>query len=308
MQTLNKRRIVDSFKERMKSTIVANIHDFRALSPTIAKVVVTFNTKDADQDTLREALAHVLDHRVVPIEGSFRWVHSFSLPAVVGFVRKNREIRPIEEANSKGMKALASNLLMDSVDESLWEVRSGSNGQKILVRQEMEDLSELLVTASIRQHNAPKLSSIGSDVSRGEFVSFVDPKLEISRIGYVLAVEGDNVEVMPYVSQEEQQDFDLVQDDVETDPATAPNEGEEMRGEGNKVAQRLYEMEAPVHVGQDFLTDAATLNGTDVQKTVAAPANPNVKEHMLDYYKKMFSYAPDYYEQIKQIIEGRAAM
>lgn len=299
MHRLNRGRMFANFEERMQGHLVnAAVNDFAMLSKTLAKVVVTFSTNSRPNAELAYSVTQALDGRAEPIQGSFRWIGGRSLPTAVGFVRVNASVRPFEEAANTEMKALASNMLMDRNDESLWEVR-GNGDSRMLVRVGNEDLSELLVTAShSNRTGAHKLDSVYSMTSPGEFVAFVDPQLEMCRYGYVLSMDSqnDSVEVVeaPMSPDEMDQGDDL-------------NGNEEMRGEGNKIAQRMSERDAPVNVGLDCLYESCRLNGTDTFKEIAEPATKG-KQHLIDYYKRVFSYAPEYFEDVKRIINERSAM
>lgn len=304
MQRLNMASVADRLANRI-NTVVANIVDYRMVTPTMAQVVATFNTIETTRDALMQAVASATDNKAAPIEGSFRALSSYGNPAMVGFVAINRETRPYEEAAAKKMTALASNMLMDAVDDSLWEVRSDGSGGKMLCRQDGDALQGLMETARIRMPRAPKLDNVLAGVDTGNFVAFVDPASENLRYGYVLAT---GLEIAPVPTggidldpMDRQNAVEILPLDIAPD-----NTSDEATGEGNRIAQRLVEEDAPVTIPASLIVESANLNGDDRVAEVAAPGNFTNKQSLLDYYKRLYVYSPDYYAQLTKIINNHA--
>lgn len=304
MNRLNLTAVAAKMAARV-STVTANVVDFQVLSPTLAKVVATFNTLEATREDLHDAVCAAMKNTAMPVRNSFRALSSYGNPAMVGFVALNRETKPFTEAAAAKMTALASNMLMDAVDDSLWEVRSDGAGGKMLCRQQDGDaMRGLLETARVRAPRAPKLENVMAGVDAGNFTAFIDPATDSLRFGYVLATD---LEITaPPVSGI---DLDAVGNEaVEIIPldSIVDNESDELTGEGNRVAERLVEDQAPVIVPASLLVECAELNGSDRVAEVAAPSNVFNKQAMLDYYKQMYSYAPDYYNKLAAIINNHA--
>ena len=304
MQRLNMASVADRLASRI-NTVVANIVDYRMVTPTLAQVVATFNTTETTRDSLIQAVAAATDNKAAPIEGSFRSLSSYGNPAMVGFVSVNRETRPYEEAAAKKMTALASNMLMDAVDDSLWEVRSDGSGNKMLCRQDGDSLQGLMETARIRMPRAPKLDNVLAGVDTGNFVAFVDPATENLRFGYVLAT---GLEIAPVPTGGIDLDPMDRQNAVEVLPLDfgPDNTSDEVIGEGNRIAQRLIEDNAPVTIPASLIVESANLNGDDKVAEVAAPGNFTNKQSLLDYYKRLYTYSPEYYSQLTKIINNHA--
>lgn len=299
MSSFNGSRVLQKMRERMRSSVVATIHDFDPQTPRLARVVACFNTVDANIGDLFAAVTAALGGKAVPVDGSFRVVHSHSLPTMVGFVRSNAEVLDFDEGSKRGMRAMASNVLMDTSDESLWEVKQAA-GAKVLVRQGTEDLNAVLQTAKMQVARAPKLSSVASEVPEASrFVAFVDPRTSTTRYGYVLEASLDAVEILPFPTADERQD-DLMLPRV-------TNDSTELRGEGNVISQRLRDACAPISVGLDNLVETAHLAGQDNFPQIAAPTGGE-KEKMIDYYRKVYDYAPDYYQRLVDVIQGHAGL
>lgn len=299
-QKLNIERVVANFHKRLRSSVVATVHDFQQVTPKLARVVVCFNTDEADIGDLYSAVTSALGGKAVPVDSSFRSVHSHSLPAMSGFVRSNAEVLDFQESTARGMRAMAANVLMDPSDESIWEVRQAA-GSKMLVRQGVEDLTAVLTTAKVSVQRVPVLSSIGIEVPEPrKFVAFVDPQRNITRYGYVLHADVNEVEILPFPSADETAD-DLAL-------PRADNSSEDLRGDGNVISQRLFDRAAPISVGLDNLVETASMNGSDSFAQIAAPTEGSDKQKMIDYYRRVYSYAPEYFQRVVEIIQNHAGI
>jgi len=299
---LNLQRVITSFQRRVRNSIVATVHDYQQFTPRLARVVVCFNTDDADPADLGAAVTAALGGKAVPVEDSFRFVHSHALPTAVGFIRSNTEVLDFDEAQKRSMRTIAANVLMDASDESIWEVRHATAGAKVLVRQGTEDLASVLETAAVRVQRTPMLASLGVEFPEPrKFVAFVDPRFNAVRYGYVIESDADatSVSILPFPSAEEMADDQALM--------PADNSSEEMRGDGNVISQRLADRCAPISVGLDNLVETAHMNGNDSFAAIAAPGDSE-RSKMLDYYKKVYDYAPDYYEKVKETIQGHAGL
>lgn len=273
------------------STPHASVSDFKMHTPTLAEVIVSFNTVESfDRDQLGLAVAAAFDNDVSVVEGSFRKVQSFGHPAMHGFVKLNQEVRAYDEtASAKGMQAVASNMLMDTADDSLWSITAGPDGQKMLSRQNDKDMAKLMTTAKVHMHNQPVLAGVSYEVNEGEFAAFIDATTNSVRYGYVLANEGEGmVEILP------------------TDTGAA-NDTDNQRGGENKVADRMDMEVQPVKVDVAFVVEVARVAENVAVKFEGAaelPTDSRSKEAMRAYYKQLYSYDPSYYSDIeKQIAE-----
>lgn len=259
-------RVFEKYSSKV-ARVVANVHDFEIITPTLAKVVVNFNTADRTVEEARTAIAAAFENQLIGIEGSFRSLKT-NLQAAVGFMRTNREVKEYKAEMAGKYKTMSSNLLMDPEDQSLWEVKSSPNGNKYIVRQDQEDLSELLVTSSVRGPRTPSLSVLATaTVAPNEYLAFVNPRLEEMGYGYVV----------------------------------------EDKGEELVIASRDGKMMINETINKNLIVEAAWLNGNDKFKAVAAPSNLNNKSAMLEYYKQVFSYSPEYFTKLEEIINSHAA-
>lgn len=277
---LNMDRVVARM-QAATAMVVASIQDYKEISPNLVKVVVAFNTADCERQEKFEALASLFQGHARPVEGSFRWVPNSNAPVAVGFIARNVDIKPYEAAAAKNFRAMASNLLMDETDDSLWEVHTAGN-DKYLARHSEESLSELVALASLKnehfRHDLPRMAQLASaEAQRTEYVAYVHPqKLELSH-GYVIATESES-------------DMDGTMQVVDV------------------------ESQDRVDVNPELVVESAFLNGSDTEyvrsKQVAVTFNPDSwnPQEMKAYYKQVFSYAPEYYAELEKIIDGHAVV
>lgn len=254
----------------------AKLHDFapvtasvEGVTPSVFKVVVSFS-KEADKQALYKAVAAATDNKVSPIEASFRPIPGTK--AFVGFVARNAEVREYETASVEKMKVMASNLLMDEADKSLWEVRSNGDA-RFLTRHAEDDLSELVALASVRTDNRtfgiPVLSSLGTpEAVVNEAVVFVNPETASICHAIIIASCDDGIEAVDMDSLER----------VKVDPET--------------------------------VVEMASFDAKEVMEAfpeVASPENYNAPT-MEAYYKQVFGYDAAYWAEFKKILDSRATI
>ena len=132
----------------MRNVTTISITDYKMISPTLAKVIVAW-TGSMGKEEMAETLTDKFSYLAQPVEGSFRKLNSNT---AVGFVRANREIRVLDKKpNSDGIVAsrtkyrvMSSNILMDNADKTLWEVKDDGAGGQFLARHGNENLAELI--------------------------------------------------------------------------------------------------------------------------------------------------------------------
>lgn len=280
MNRLNTDSLLRRFKERAGVTAALSLSDFRQITPTLAKVVITYaNCDRLSKSEIRAEIAHLFNNRASAVEGSFRALRTTSLPAAVGFVRINRESKPYVQKEVAGMRVLAANMLMDEQDDSLWNVRTTTDGTRLLCRQVKEDISELLETAAVHVHRAPELSHVQSYALPGDMVLFVNPQTERVTAGIVVDME----------SAQRPQTVDVPEGSETLTIMEVPvNGSDEMRGVDMPIAERLSE-----EVGGEtdmrykdglLLTPAAeNLNGSDELRTDGMP----IEERLHDVHSSL---------------------
>lgn len=247
--------------DRISSKLTAfrlSVNDYKMVTPTLARVVLNMNGTPEDSLQMRVAIAKLFGNQASAVEGSFRWAsRNGDVKAVVGYVKSNNDVREFDpKADGAKYRAMASNLLMDNEDKTLWEVRSGSGDNKYLARQGNEDLSALVHLATSFRSVSPRLSQTASGVpAPKDFVAFVDRTTEEVRYGF--AVSTATVEskgTLTVVATNDENAVDIPEADVID----------------------VYEPDA------------------EDNAQVATAATGLSKEAMIAYYKKAYSYSPEY--------------
>lgn len=243
-----------------------NLQDYKMVSPTLAKVVITMTGQAPVKEQVRASVADLFKGLASPVTASFRQLtNTGSTSVLVGFVKASSEVRSMTDVNKDKMKAMASNLLMDETDQSLWEIRKGSTGQ-YLVKQGEEDLSELANSLYARKVGMPTLANVAdAEACSKEFAAFIDKNSEEVEHGYVIASEGGTTTILPYG-----------EDEVKT-------------------------------IDSEQLVEVNNLDGEDVKAIGLQMATASMDRNaMVEYYKKAYSYSPDYIQSIIDMIDQHA--
>jgi len=177
------------------------ITDYELQSPTLARVIVSY-TGHMTREQIRANLLEHFDNQAAPVENSFHIIKSHNNGgAAVGFVRANKEVRVVDDKEIRaGYRMMASNIMMDNADRSLWEVREGRGG-KFLARHGQEDLSELVEAKLQRRQDIPALRHIAmASAVKGEFASYVSKTGDVDH-GFVLAANAEKIQVLSSTTQ-----------------------------------------------------------------------------------------------------------
>ncbi len=252
--------------DRISSKLTAfriSVNDYKVVTPTLARVVLNMNGVPEDDLQVRASIANLFKNQASAVEGSFRWANrNGDVKSVVGYVKANNDVREFDpKADGNKYRAMASNLLMDQEDKTLWEIRSGSGDSKYLARQGNEDLSALVHLATNFRSVSPRLCQIASGAPvQKDFVAFVDRKTEEVRYGFaVTSATADTKGMLTVVATDDEEAVDVPEEDV---------------------------------------LDVYELDAEDMAKVSTAAAPGLSKEAMIAYYKKAYSYSPEYIQLI----------
>lgn len=255
------------------NTFSVNLQDYEVLTPTLAKVLITYSGTAPIKEEVRAAIAKLFGQQASPVANSFRSLErTGGSKTLAGFIRYQSDVKEYDEtataANEGRYKQMASNLLMDNEDKSMWQIKAGSTG-KYLVRKGEEDLSELVHLAHAKKHGQPTLAQIAKVPGEcREFAAYVDQNQEEVMHGYVVARSDDNTKMTVLA-------FD---------------------GEGE-----------PEEVGVDQLVEVAAFDGEDEKQfgnKMAVTAGGVIdRELQIQYYKKAYGYAPEYIQQLIDMID-----
>jgi hypothetical protein len=173
------------------------IADYEMLTPTLAKVVISYTGK-YNKESIRASLRAKLDKRAVPVEDSFRQVKA---GVAVGFLRANTEVRVLDtkELRANYRVVGSSNIMMNEADNSLWEVKTGKGGT-YLARHGNEDLSELIHASVQPRATGTRLFHISmASAAKGEFAAFVSKSGDMD-YGFVVASNDKKMQVVSQAS------------------------------------------------------------------------------------------------------------
>lgn len=251
-------------------TSTVSITDFKIVAKKLAKVIVAFTSKPTREEVV-EALTAKMQYLAAPVENSFRIIKD---NVAVGFVRASTEVRAIEDKEQlrANYKVMASNILMDNADKTLWEVKEGASG-KFLARHGHEDLSELVGAAINHRQDVPKIRQLAqASVAPREFVAFASASGDMD---YGFCIKAHTKEgVVCVVSATTGQAVNIPADVV----ASVIPVG------GVKIPLSAH------------------------QRITAAGIDRNAVGQEKDYYTRLYSYAPDYLAEVIRQVEGTAAM
>ena len=268
MQRLDTVSLMSKLNQRTGGIVTCSIHDYQAVTPTLCRAVVAFNTLDCSESVIASAISRIFKGKAAAVAGSFRQLKGASLPSAVGFIRANNEVKPYDAKEASKMKVMASNLLMSQEDETLWEVRSSGNA-KYLARQAPDDLSSLVVLAKVRGTMVPRLTQIAqAPAQRDEFVAFVDTVAEEVCHGFVVASLDTGCIVLDTM--------------------------------GNEVEVAYETIVESAHLNNDLKEYAAKAG-------IEAPIG-NDKAAMVEYYKEVYAYDPAYSQMMVEIINSHATV
>lgn len=255
---------LDSFGKNF-NTFTLKVNDYEMVTPTLAHVVVTYTGETPVQEEIRAGLTKMFGGLAAPVAQSFRKV---TAGVVAGFVKASREVREYDESlvTAGKLRVMASNLLMDTDDQLLYEVKESSTG-KYMVRQGNDDLTALVHLACRTQVGQPTLAHIASvPAEQREFAAYVSPTTEEVEHGYVISSADGKMSILPIGA-------DTPIEITSTHLVEVVNlDGEDVKAFGKEMA--------------------AGVAGD--------------KAAMVEYYKAMFGYDPAYLAKVIQIINMHA--
>lgn len=287
--------------------IYASMVGMSPINSEICRVRVSIRGSSNNPAEYRAAIQASLGANVEPILGSFFTVTQETNRAAmeyVGLVKKGIETRSTTTANlGERYATVAKNVLMDNVDQSVWQLASDSNGVTVLSRQVEEDISQLLEMARYKNtNNKDYKEPLVAVANAASYARFYNPMLGAIDHGYVLGREEDGNVVIASRALNDLVDVDdrmiVLCNNIHTDDRELA------------IHQTLYRnnVKCPAFLIPSMKRQRDA--GTNVFKTVALvtsteePIDPESipYDDARSYYKQMFAYAPEYYKQFETII------
>lgn len=252
-----------TFKGMNISSATVAITDFKMQTPSIAKVIISFTGKQT-KDTIREALLAKLDRQAAPIENSFRVVKETNTGGVaVGFLRANREVRVVD--NEKQLRASYRALgsnIMMDQADKSLWEVKDGAGGKYLARHGNEDLSELVQASVHRRADIPGISKLAMAKAARHELVAFVSPSGDMDYGFAIGTRDDAVRVVSATTQ----------------AAMA-------------VDYNMVTFMAPVPVPRA------------VHKRITeAGLSREDKNQQIEYYRKLFGYAPDYLADVIEMV------
>lgn len=251
-----------------------NITEYTMVSDRVAKVIVNSSIEFNNKSAVTSSIIDLLGGNASPIEASFTWLRPNQ--SMIGFVATTRVTREYNPAQIRAKyRTIASNIYMDSGDETLWEMKEGAGG-KYLARQGHDDLSSLIESSRVSPRGStPRMASvISASAQSKEFVAFVYDKSEYSmpsvEYGFCIAETATTSTILCSSTKEK-----LV-------------------------------------VSKDALISAHAISSKELHSAILATRKVKADsldvKTMEDYYRQAYSYAPEYVQLIIDQIEQMRAM
>ena len=317
---LNINRMGEKLASRGAKTVIANVVGSQMINDNLARVLVS-TTPSRDTRLTLDAITAAFGNKARAVPESFRFVEGPSSLAkhyYLGYVTANSEVRDfeeddvVEESELEDMEEdeavearyveVASNVVMDSEDQSIWDVKEVA-GRKVLCRQSSEDLSTLTALASVRDVQAPRMTTFATTFSRpGEFAAYVD-RNGIVKYGIILATsDGSDVDMEVEAEGEEELELENVvesgDDEFEIDPQLSQILDTDTNMVDTVESAAIFEIASldGFEEYEDIVTAA------DAANHKVPPAGAPLTD-MTDYYKGLYGWAPEFWGKLSGIIQ-----
>lgn len=270
MRNLDMDRVTSQLSRRFGEIPTATITETTEIEPGLARVICQLTPGNRDADANLRGITALFNGQASPIEGSFRpLAKDGSRLTLVGFVTSNREVKQLTKDVKAHMTIISKNVLMDE-ENSLWDVNRTPSGDLYISRQEGEDLSEIMASLVTPRLGIPTFQSIASYVNtESEYVAFATVDGNI-RHGFISESSEEELKV-------------LCRDSGEVESI---NPGQ--------VIESITNLDSGDIIKNAIESAYEDTNGMDVDK-------------MVEYYKKVYQYDPEYMKKVEDQIRNRAA-
>lgn len=265
----------------------AKIRDYQVINGDHVLVTASVNHQVDAQINPADVLIslhNATGGRLSAVAGSFVTLGEEPVRTIVqGVMSMSRAVIPFSDnLEQQGFRSLSSNMFLDQ-NEQIWSVQEGENGGKVCVRSNAidnpEELQGLLAkcTTTISAGADPSyFTAVASGQvatpNGGDFLTFVDSGQ--TKFGVVVASVYENEQADSYTG----------------DVIVLASDGDQ--------EVKISDAQIVANVG--------AVNYEDLPEELAATAAGNVGKsqigQMVDYYKKVFSYRPDFFKQLEQRI------
>lgn len=256
-------KFTNSLKGLNLSSATVAITDFKMQSPSIAKVIISYTGKQ-NKESIRAALLAKMENQAAPVENSFRIVKANVTGGIaVGFLRANREVRVVE--NDKQLRASYRALgsnIMMDQNDKTLWEVKEAGGNKYLARHGNEDLSELVQASVHKRADIPGIRALAMAKAARHELVAFVSASGDMDYGFAIGTRDDAVRVVSSTLQ----------------TAVA-------------VDYNMVTFMAPVPVPKA------------VHKRITeAGISREDKNQQVEYYRKLFGYAPEYLSEVIDMV------
>lgn len=258
------------------------------VSNTTARVVCSIShagDSRTNAEVVGRSIKAALHNKLEPVVGSFTSLDKGRfLEYITGIVTPVRDIIHVTSDEMTGFRAIASNMFLDE-EQNIWKVVTSTAGE-LLVRTSVADDLELVkllqsCSASISHSRMSDhtnimalASSIASQVQGGDFVTYVAPE-GVLEAGYVVAT------------------------------ATVDNTDRAIVLQVNGDSAETVSTSAVVEIHKD-VPDIELSQQERVDMAVAIARSNVSLDTLLDFYKRVYSRSPEFYQMFAARLRSHA--
>lgn len=292
---------------RNSTAVYASMVGVSPIDDSLCRIRVSIRGKSNNPADYRAAIQASLGASVEPIAGSFYRLTAESQGSAVeyvGLVKKGIETRSVDTARfKKDYTVMAKNVLMDNVDQSVWQLSCNSNGVTVLSRQVDEDLSQLLELARTQNSNNRNYKEpLVALANAASYARFYNPLTGVIDHGYVLGREADGTVVIASRTLNDLVDIDdrmlVTCSNIHLDDTELAIHQSLYKKNVKCPSFLIKSMQAQRDAGSNPFKTVALVTETEQPLDPESVSYDNAR----NYYKQMFAYAPDYYKEFETII------
>lgn len=261
---------------QIKNTEVA--HSATNIVSVIANVQGLASMSSADE--ILSALSEASGHRMTALSGSVVMMEERGKNEAIFRAQMAPATEVLPAAAAGNMTALSSNIFMDAT-EKLWALRS-SGDQSVLVRSVSEDPAELA------DMMASCSSSVALEMGRDPILRKACEQFAAS----LSAAEGSDI--VSFVREDRTVDVGFIAYVSKSADGEEKLAVQNMAGEHFEISREALVAvmsNSSIHYPEVHLSESAAANST---KT------------LLDYYRRVFGHAPEYFNRLAEIIRGHS--
>ena len=263
----------NTFVRAMKGFQSISVNEYHLVNDKVARVIVTCSG-NMNKEMLYHKLAEQFDGQAAPVRGSFRWLNEGQ--HAIGYLTLNRETREVStRAELSKYRELSNSLYLDETDKSMWQLRSGAGGQYLCREGGHDNLAELIEASRVpARGSTPRMRSVLMEEAKmHEIIAYVDNAGFSAETDYGFCVGRDS----------KTNDY-IVVSATTRQPVNVPVDC---------VVAAVY-------------TEGAQFDASSKVRLEVKAAGDTTQS--IEYYRRLYSYAPDYLRKVIEEIEQTAAM